>query len=313
MINKENSRRSFIKQSGLVVGGLALSPSFACGLSTKEAFDFKISLAEWSIREALKSGETTNLNFPKYAKTKYGIYGVEYVSFFFGDSGQDKTYLKELNKVADGEGVNNLLIMVGREGNLGDSNQDKRLKAIDNHKRWVETAKAIGCHSIRVDARGGTNWQEMHNNTVESFTDLSNFAKDFGLNIILENHGGLSSNAKWVTEVMHAVNLPNCGTLPDFGNFCIEKDKARGCFNKYDRYKGTKEMMPFAKAVSAKSYDFDKNGNETTIDYKKMLNIIKDAGYSEYIGIEYEGTRLSPDDGIMATKNLLEKIREDMS
>lgn len=302
----------FLKKSGVLsVGALALM-SPACNLLTPK-FHFDISLAQWSVREALKSGTIANLDFPKYAKDKYGILGVEYVSFFFDKPATDKSYQKELKQRAEDEGVKNLLIMVGKEGLLGHQSETKRLEAVENHKKWIEAAKAIGCHSIRVDARGNGSKEELHKNTVKSFISLSNFAKDFGLNVILENHGGYSSDGAWVVDVMNSVNLPNCGTLPDFGNFCIKRGKERACLNEYDKYKGIDEMMPFAKAVSAKSYHFDEKGEETKIDYKRVLEIVKKHNYSGYIGIEYEGEIMSPDTGIMATKRLLEKLRAELS
>ncbi|GAA4237069.1 sugar phosphate isomerase/epimerase [Postechiella marina] len=305
-------RKMFLKKSGVLsVGALALM-SPACNLLTPK-FHFDISLAQWSVREALKSGTIANLDFPKYAKDKYGILGVEYVSFFFDKPATDKSYQKELKQRAEDEGVKNLLIMVGKEGLLGHQSETKRLEAVENHKKWIEAAKAIGCHSIRVDARGNGSKEELHKNTVKSFISLSNFAKDFGLNVILENHGGYSSDGAWVVDVMNSVNLPNCGTLPDFGNFCIKRGKERACLNEYDKYKGIDEMMPFAKAVSAKSYHFDEKGEETKIDYKRVLEIVKKHNYSGYIGIEYEGEIMSPDTGIMATKRLLEKLRAELS
>jgi hydroxypyruvate isomerase len=98
--------------------------------------------------------------------------------------------------------------------------------------------------------------------------------------------------------------MPNCGTLPDFGNFCIQREGEK-CMLEYDRYKGVAEMIGHAKAVSAKSYDFDAEGNETTIDYRRMMEIIRGSEYSGYIGIEYEGSRLSEMEGIAATQKLL--------
>ncbi|TXG36746.1 sugar phosphate isomerase/epimerase family protein [Seonamhaeicola maritimus] len=313
-MEKKTTRRDFIKKTGLGMGALTLSSGFGnlFGQPLNTYFHFDISLAQWSVRQALKNKTITNLDFPKYAKDKYGILGVEYVSFFFEKPATNKSYQKELKMRAEDEGVKNLLIMVGREGALGHNDKNQRLKSVDAHKRWIEAAHAIGCHSVRVDAKGNGSREDMLKYNAESFTALSEFAKDFGLNVILENHGGFSSDGHWVVELMNKVNLPNCGTLPDFGNFCIE-GKKNDCKNEYDRYKGMKDMMPFAKAVSAKSYHFDDKGNETTIDFKRMLEIVKKHNYSDYIGIEYEGEIMSPDDGIMATKRLLERVRSELA
>ena len=103
------------------------------------------------------------------------------------------------------------------------------------------------------------------------------------------------------------VDHPRCGTLPDFGNFRITREE------EYDRYQGVKELMTYAKGVSAKSHDFDEQGNETRTDYARMMKIVLDAGYRGYVGIEYEGNRLSEPEGIKATKVLLERVREDLA
>ena len=114
--------------------------------------------------------------------------------------------------------------------------------------------------------------------------------------MIVENHGGLSRNGEWLAGVMKKVDHKRCGTLPDFGNF-----------GSYDRYKGVDGADALRQGrVSAKSHDFDDKGNETHTDYRKMMEIVVDAGYHGYVGIEYEGGKLSEPDGIKATKKLLE-------
>ena len=200
--------------------------------------------------------------------------------------------------------------MVDGEGDLADNDENKLNEAVENHKKWVDAAKALGCHSIRVNAHGQGTDVEVMENAVMGLAKLSEYAKTKGINVLVENHGGYTSNGDWLASVIQKVNMANCGTLPDFGNFCLKGSQSinsENCENAYDIYKGVKQLMPFAKAVSAKSYDFDKNGNQAKIDYTKILQIVKDAGYSGYIGIEYEGRNLSEKDGIIATKELLEK------
>ncbi len=199
----------------------------------------------------------------------------------------------------------NVLIMIDSQGSLASSNNKERLEAIDNHKRWIDFSYKLGCETMRVNLSGEDNLEKWTENSVKSLSVLSNYNKD--LNVVVENHGGLSSNGKYLANVMSKVNIDNCGTLPDFGNFCID-GSPRLCAKWYDIYKGVKELMPYAHAVSAKSYHFDDNGHETSIDYSKMIDIVKDAGYKGYIGIEFEGNRLSEDEGIIATKKLLEKL-----
>ena len=260
---------------------------------------FKISLAEWSLNKSLFKKTITNMDFPRIAKETYGLDAVEYVSTFFRDKAEDMEYLTNLKKECEKYGVKSLLIMVDGEGNLADTSLAARTKAVENHYKWVKAAKFLGCHSIRVNAGGRGTMGQMQAAAIDGLGRLSAYAADHGINVIVENHGGNSSYGKWLAEIMKAVNRPNCGTLPDLGNFY-----------EYDRYKGVTELMPFAKGVSAKTHDFDENGNETQIDYVKMMKIISDSGFKGYIDVEYEGTKLSEDEGIKATIALLNKVFE---
>jgi sugar phosphate isomerase/epimerase len=257
---------------------------------------FKISLAEWSLHRSLKRGEITNLDFPRIARTRYNIDAVEYVSVFFHDKADDIEYLQQLKDSCEKYNVLSLLIMVDDEGNVADTNQAERHIAVKNHLKWVRAASFLGCHSIRVSIQGEGCKDNIKRAAVDGLTILCDYAELYQINVIVENHLGLSSDAEWLSDIIKKVNKPNCGTLPDFGNF-----------DQYNKYKGVEELMPFAKGVSGKSYDFDDLGNETTIDYMKMLNIIKKLNYCGYIDIEYEGQRLTEDDGIIATKQLLLK------
>jgi sugar phosphate isomerase/epimerase len=260
---------------------------------------FKISLAEWSLNKSLFKKTITNMDFPRIAKETYGLDAVEYVSTFFRDKAEDMEYLTNLKKECEKYGVKSLLIMVDGEGNLADTSLAARTKAVENHYKWVKAAKYLGCHSIRVNAGGRGTMGQMQAAAIDGLGRLSAYAADYGINVIVENHGGNSSYGKWLAEIMKAVNRPNCGTLPDLGNFY-----------EYDRYKGVTELMPFAKGVSAKTHDFDENGNETQIDYVKMMKIIYDSGFRGYIDVEYEGTKLNEDEGIKATIALLKKVFE---
>lgn len=324
-------KRKFLKNlagssAGLAFAGLSTNIIASCSPSTKSGTEegqkdgmdkagelfFSISLAEWSLHKALKSNEMTNLDFIRMTREKFGIGAVEYVNQFFMDKANDKAYLAEMNKIAADNDVKNVLIMIDGEGSLGAKDAAERTKAIENHYKWVEAAKELGCHSIRVNARGDGTFEEVSVNAIDGLSRLSAFAKDYGIGVIVENHGGPSSNGEWLANVMAQVNMDNCGTLPDFGNFCIERGDGK-CLDEYDRYKGVKELMPYAKGVSAKSHQFDAEGNEINTDYTKMLNIVKDAGYTGYVGIEYEGSELGEIEGIKATKALLEKVGAEVS
>ena len=266
---------------------------------------FKISLAQWSLHRSLFNKEIDNFDFIRLTKTKYKISAVEYVNTFFFDKAEDKNYLNEMNQIAKDFDVKNLLIMCDNEGNLGDPDKKNREKAVENHYKWVNAAKTLGCHSIRVNAKSEGEYNDQVRLASDGLRMLSEFADSIGINILVENHGGLSSNGKWLAQVMKTVDHSRIGTLPDFGNFKIDENDV------YDRYVGVKELMPFAKAVSAKSHEFDKDGNEVHTDYNKMMKIVLDSGYSGYVGIEYEGSNHTESDGIMLTKNLLEKIQKN--
>lgn len=281
---------------------------------TEESKDlfFKISLAEWSLNKQLFSGKLTNLDFPAKAKNDFGIDAVEYVNQFFKDKANDREYLQELKKRCDDLGVTSVLIMCDGEGGLGDTKEVGRLKAVDNHKKWVEAAQFLGCHSIRVNAYGEGSREEVAKAATDGLARLSAFAKDYKINVIVENHGGYSSDGKWLSQVIDNTKMDNCGTLPDFGNFCIAME-GNQCKEWYDRYVGVEEMMPYAKGVSAKSLAFDAQGNCVETDYSRMLRIVKDAGYRGHIGIEYEGDGLSEDEGIRATQVLLKRVGAELS
>lgn len=303
-----SSRKEFLKQAVWTAAGMVVLPriSHAGGDSSPDLF-FDISLAQWSLHRKLRNGELTNLDFPAFAKKEFGIGAVEYVNTFFFDKAEDHTYLKELKTRSGDAGVRNLLIMCDREGQLGNTNGRQRKQAVENHYKWVDAARYLGCHSIRVNAAGSGSREEVARAVTQSLAELSEFAAKRDIHVIVENHGGYSSNGKWLVNVIKNVNHSNCGTLPDFGNFTISDG------NHYDRYEGVEEMMPYAKAVSAKSYEFDDDGNETTIDYGRMLSIVKDTGYNGYIGIEYEGSGRSEVEGIRATKKLLERIGAELT
>jgi L-ribulose-5-phosphate 3-epimerase len=299
-------RRELLKLGAGAAGAGLLSESSEFALAAKKQ-PFTISLAQWSLHRTHFSKKLDNLDFVKAAKEDYDISAVEYVNQFFKDKAKDKDYLKEMKKRAKDHGVKSLLIMCDGEGALGDADEAKRRQAVENHYKWVEAAKFLGCHSIRVNAASSGTYDEQLDRAADGLRKLTEFGADHDINVIVENHGGLSSNGEWLAAVIKKVGHKRCGTLPDFGNFRLGGDK------EYDRYRGVEELMPFAKGVSAKSHDFDAQGNETATDYRRMMKIVLSAGYRGSVGIEYEGSRLSEPDGIRATKRLLEKVREEMS
>lgn len=310
MINEVDRRQFLIVTSGVLAGLTAgvTRRVLAATTATQESEPlYGISLAEWSLHRTIFDGKLDHLDFVLVAKNGFDIDAVEYVNQFFKDKAKDQSYLAEMKRRADHLGVKNLLIMIDNEGDLGNPDAARRKQAVENHYKWIEAAKFLGCHSIRVNAQSHGSFEEQQKLAADGLRRLSEFASDFDLNVIVENHGGLSSNGQWLSAVIKSVELPNCGTLPDFGNFQLSSDE------EYDRYKGVAELMPFAKAVSAKSYDFDHSGNDLKTDYPRMMKIVLDAGYRGYVGIEYEGARISEPAGIWATKMLLERVRSESS
>lgn len=273
---------------------------------------FQLSLAQWSLHKMLEAEKLAPLDFPAYAKKEFGIQAVEYVSRFYEDRIGEEGFLETWKKAVEEAGVRSLLIMVDGEGNLGDTDEAARKQAVENHRKWLEAAQYLGCHSIRVNAAGEGSREEVAAAAAKGLAALGEMAAEMNLNVLVENHGGYSSDGEWLAGVIKEAGRENVGTLPDFGNFCITKDDQGNCQEEYDRYKGMKELMPFAKAVSAKSYAFDAQGEETTIDYTRMLKIVAAEDYKGYIGIEYEGSELSEVEGVKATKKLLEAAGQSL-
>ena len=303
------TRRKFLKKSAAIAGGISLmglGGTTTSGCNSSNDPLFKISLAEWSLNKGIRNGEVDHLDFAKIAKGIFNIDAIEYVNQLFADKTGGSAYLKKMKNIADGEGVKSLLIMCDGEGALGDPDGGSRTTAVENHYKWIDGAKYLGCHSIRVNAQSEGEYDEQMKLAADGLSRLTEYGANNNINVIVENHGGLSSNGKWLATVMEKVDHPRVGTLPDFGNFRIQDEEW------YDRYKGVEELMPYAKAVSAKSHDFDSQGNEINTDYYKMMNIVLDAGYNGYVGIEYEGSKLDEMAGIQATKDLLEKVRDSL-
>lgn len=308
------TRRKFLRQSAMGAGAMLLYPAAGTGITQKKKID--ISLAEWSLHRTIRAGKLDHLEFAAKSKSM-GINAVEYVNGLFGNKSLDfkaaatnNDYLTQMLRRSKDAGVVNHLLMVDEEGHLAGTAETARLKAVDNHKKWIDAAKFLECKTVRVNLHGEGETNAKKLAAIDSLALLGEFAAPLGINIVVENHGGDSSKGFWVADVMKAVGKPNVGTLPDFGNFCITHPwgtTQEACNDEYDRYKGVEEMLPFAKGVSAKSYDFDKNGNQPKIDYSRLMNIVIKSGFSGYIGIEFEGTSQAEEDGIKNTKKLLEK------
>jgi sugar phosphate isomerase/epimerase len=280
---------------------------------------FKLSLAQWSLNKPIFAVELDPMDFAEKAN-EMGFEGIEYVSSFYAQQIKEaenpeeamQKVLDTLKAKSEEFNVENVLIMVDGEGELASPNQAEREKAVGNHKKWVDAANFLGCQSIRVNLFGSEEPGEWKASATEGLKALSQYAAEKNVNVLVENHGYLSSDAALLVEVIEEVNMENCGTLPDFGNFCLKREGGERweakCIEEYPKYQGIKEMMPYAKAVSAKSYAFNDEGEETTLDYERILKIVQDAGYTGFVGVEYEGENLSPEKGIEATKELLIEV-----
>ena len=280
---------------------------------------FEISLAQWSIHNQIQSGSIDPMDFASIAKD-LGYTGLEYVSnLYVGDEvnypmkaqGLD-SILKELKRRSDDLGMTNVLIMIDDQGDLSIDDQLQTTQAVDNHKKWVDAAAYLGCYAIRVNLFGSDDPDAWVANSVRSLKALSTYAAEKNISILVENHGGLSSDAKLLARVMDEVGMDNCGVLVDFGNFCVRRENGERwdgpCVKEYDRYRGIEELMPYAHGVSAKSYAFDAEGNETSMDFPRILNIVRDSGFSGFIGVEFEGPDADPRPGMAATKTLIEQV-----
>lgn len=339
-------RRQFIQGSTMTALSIAMSgcllsagqdesilPALETTNSNRQLF--KISLAQWSLHRTifgantsanrlrglsgdklidtlrnnpgyLLRGKLDPLDFPLYARQQFGIDAVEYVNTFYFGRARDHQYLTELKKRAQGEGVTSVLIMCDLEGDLGHPVQNERKKAVENHHKWVEAAAFLGCHSIRVNAKSAGTWSQQMQLAADGLHALAEYAEQYKINVLVENHGGLSSHPKWLTETIKAADHQRVGSLPDFGNFRINATE------RYDNYEGVNLLMPYAGAVSAKSLDFNSLGEHTTFDYLRLMRSVVQAGYQGYVGIEYEGEHMSEDSGIRATHRLLNKVHSQL-
>jgi sugar phosphate isomerase/epimerase len=295
----DHDRRAFVRGSGL----FALSLAAQRGKALAATPAYKLALGQWTFHRALRAGSLDNLDFAAMARRELGFDGVDYVNTFFKDKAGDAAYLDEMKRRAADAGIASVLILVDGEGAIGDPDPQRRRRSVDNHRRWVEAAKRLGCTGIRVNAESAGAPEEQRRLCAEGARAICELADPHGIDVLIENHGGLSSDGAWLAALVKEVSHPRCGTLPDFGNWTI------GGGATYDRYQGVRELMPWAKAVSVKAHEFDAAGNELRTDYARMLRIVVEGGYNgEFLEIEYEGPTLGEKEGALAAKRLVEKV-----
>jgi sugar phosphate isomerase/epimerase len=314
---------------GIAATGIASAiPSILIANNGKKEMPFKLALSQFSLASQFWTKQLDPLDFPQKTIKTFGISGLDYCSMFFATRAKDTAFLNDLKKRALDNGCYNLRIMIDGEGVLGDLNKDVRTKAVENHYKWIDAAATLGCPMIRVNVEGEGDPNEVSKAAIESLHALIDYGRKSNVDIIVENHVGISCNAGWLANVMKEMNTPHCGTLADFGNFCVNRTKPptndiagwmqTKCLEEYDRYKGIQELMPYAKGVHAKAHVFDANGNDTETDFARMFKIIIDSGFKGWVSVEYEGgllkmygkdnKYLDDDAGVLATKKLIDKV-----
>ena len=324
-----SNRRAFIKKTALGAAGLGLAstlpqflqagtntpntnpastpannpntpiqtPANTLAAPAKDLF-FKLAVSQFSFASQFWTQQLKPLDFPAKSK-ELGIPGLDYCSMFFADKAKDQDFLNQLKARSADAGCYNLRIMVDGEGVLGDLNPAIRTKAIENHYKWMDAAATLGCPMIRVNVEGEGKPEDVATAAVDSLGRLLEYGRKQNIDVIVENHVGISCNAAWLAGVMKQVNSTHCGTLADFGNFCVNRTKPETmdiagymktkCLEEYDRYKGITELMPYAKGVHAKTHLFNSDGTDQETDFNRMFKIIKDSGFAGWVSIEYEG------------------------
>lgn len=306
------NRRTFIQKTALAATAIALPTFYACANKSDNNMP-KISLAQWSLNRAFFGKTLDPIDFARIAKNDYGISAIEYVNQFYSDKAMNEKFWNEMATRASDMGVESLIMMVDEEEKLGDLDAEKRKKAVEDHYKWIHAAKLLGCHSIRVNAFGEGKLDELKASLTDGLGQLTEYAAKEGINVILENHGLHTSNADFIVETIKAVDNPFLGTLPDFGNWCLSAEwgstqTAKNCSDIYPPDEGLSKLLPYAKGVSAKSYVFDANGNDTVIEYPRLLSLVKNSAFEGHIGIEFEGENMEEPAGIKATKTLIERV-----
>jgi len=300
-------RRVFISKAAMGTAALAAAPVIGGSPDQKE---LQISLAQWSLHKSFNDGTLNPVDFAAIAMEKYGIHAVEYVNNFYRDRVADETFWNQMKSRSSDAGVKNWVMMVDDEGDLGTADKNERLQSVENHYKWIHAANLLGCRTMRVNAFGDPDREVYRASIMDAMATLADYAAQSELNIVIENHGLFSSDAELIAGIIKEVNRPNFGSLPDFGNWCLSAKwgTTQGeCDEAYNRYKGVAEMLPYAKAVSAKSYNFNERGEDTKIDYYRMMKMVKESDYNGFTGIEYEGEEKSEHEGILLTKDLMIK------
>ncbi len=230
------------------------------------------------------------LDFAGFARKEYGLTHLELIQMSFPST--EASYLKKLRSAVEAAEavIENVPIDVGDICELA---PERRAEHVRNIKSWMDVAAAIGSRAVRVNTGPSREGSDALALAVESCKRLAEHADKLGLNVLIENHGGISSDPQLLKQLIESVSTERMGACPDFGGF----DEAI-------RYDGLQKIMPLAKLVHAKSYAFDEHGEETAIDYARCMQIVKNSGFSGVLSIEYEGDG-NASEGIKKTKELI--------
>ena len=304
-MSSDPTRRDFVKATamGAVAVGLGgKTPAHP----RRPKRDFKISIAAWSVHREVRSGKLKLIDACRFLREEYDVDGFELVNTLLEVPTAE--YVRKFRAEAQRFHLAIPLIMCDGEGDFGSVDPDERRRAVRYHTKWMYVASDLGCHSIRVNWRGAPEGAEKDpalvlaftERSIDAYAEMARIGGENGLNVIIENPGGISSPPEMLLGLIKAVNSPRFGTLPDWGGFPDD----------VDRYDAVDKMMPYAKGVSAKCYDFGPDGRETKIDFERMVQICVDKhGYHSFLGIEFEGDRLTERQGMRAAKDLLVKLR----
>jgi L-ribulose-5-phosphate 3-epimerase len=286
------TRRDFLAGAALAAAAAAAGAR-AADRPTRD----DISLAAWSLNRSFFVAQKWKLlDLPRIVRTEFDINGIELVNQFFENPMM--RYLRELKANAAKFGVTFVLIMVDGEGDMIAPDKNERMQAAIAHRKWVDIAHYLGCHAIRCNLGGSTrdtSWKtdkDMVSRATESCGNLLEYAKGADLNVVLENHGGASSDADIMVSLMKAINHPNIGTLPDFGNVNPGDDHADVL----------RKIAPYAKGISVKASWRPDGTHNPAWDLEKMIRICQEAGYHGFWGIEssFGAGRRKPAEGAPA-------------
>lgn len=296
---KTRIRQTF---AGLLLGTIMIGsalPAMAEEEKNKKQESYTIGLSMYSLRHLFKDGSLKPLDYPAFAKKTFGITEIDiWDGGFPEDKRNDLEFYKELKKRSDAAGTNIFLVMAGAVNATGETAEERK-KGGDEFRRYVDQAVILDSKFVRVflKAPDGGKRKVALTKSIEALTPLADYAKEKGVMLVIEPGASTwARNGHFLAALARQMDHPACRLMPDFGKLS-------------DPYCGTVAMLPYSESVSAKSWNFDEEGNEKSLSYFRLIRSINDVEYKKIIAIEYEGEKMSPVEGVKATKKLLELHR----